>query len=51
MLTEYLEGRRRFKGRLVCVADDSIEVEVDGEVFELPFAVIDKARLVGGEQP
>jgi ribosome maturation factor RimP len=50
-MAEHLEGRRRFKGRLLRVDESVIDIEVDGEVFELPLAGIEKARLVSGEQP
>jgi ribosome maturation factor RimP len=39
-------GRRKFKGELVEVNDTQIEVEVDGEVYPIPFNTIDKASLV-----
>lgn len=39
-------GRKRFKGLMVGVNEEGIDVEVDGEVYEIPYAVIDKANLV-----
>lgn len=39
-------GRRRFRGRLVGVADGNIKLEVEGADVVLPFDAIDKARLV-----
>jgi len=39
-------GRRNFKGRLVAVEDDLAVVEVDNESYDLPFAGMEKARLV-----
>ena len=43
-----LLGRRNFKGELRGVADPKrVLIEVDGEVFELPFADIARANLVG----
>lgn len=39
-------GRRRFKGPMVQVTDSTIEVEVDGELFEIEFDIIEKANLV-----
>lgn len=39
-------GRRNFKGRLVAVEDDQAVVEVDNESYDLPFAGMEKARLV-----
>ncbi|MGD8347652.1 MAG: ribosome maturation factor RimP [Gammaproteobacteria bacterium] len=43
-----LDGRRNFKGRLQGVTDaGQVAVEVDGEIFDLPYADIAKAHLVG----
>lgn len=43
-----LDGRRNFKGRLMGVSDSRlVRIEVDGETFELPFADIARANLVG----
>jgi ribosome maturation factor RimP len=43
-----LDGRRNFKGRLVGVDEAGlIKIEVDGENFDLPFADIARANLVG----
>lgn len=39
-------GRRRFKGEMIAANSEQIELEVDGEVYELPFDNIDKANLV-----
>ena len=43
-----LQGRKNFKGELQGVADPQlITVQVDGETFDLPFADIARANLVG----
>ena len=43
-----LQGRKNFKGELQGVADSKwVSIKVDGEVFELPFADIARANLVG----
>ena len=43
-----LEGRKNFKGRLQGVTDDGmVIIEVDGEKFQLPFADIARANLMG----
>jgi ribosome maturation factor RimP len=43
-----LDGRKNFKGRLQGVTEArQVEIEVDGEVFSLPFADIARANLVG----
>jgi ribosome maturation factor RimP len=41
-----LEGRRRFRGRLVALDGDELEMEVDGRRWRLPLGQIHKARLV-----
>jgi ribosome maturation factor RimP len=47
-LTVGLLGRKNFKGQLQGVADSKlVTIEVDGEVFDLPYADIVKANLVG----
>ncbi|MDG6777886.1 ribosome maturation factor RimP [Thiomicrorhabdus sp. zzn3] len=38
-------GRKKFKGPMLHVLDDAIVVEVDGEEYEIPFNLIDKANL------
>src|SRR6056297_647261 len=40
-----VDGRRRFKGRIVGVDDGVVRLEVDGEEFALDVAGIEKARL------
>lgn len=39
-------GRRKFRGKLLAANEETIEVEVDGELHRLPMATIDIARLV-----
>jgi len=41
-----IEGRRRFRGKLVSSNEQDIVVEVDGESHSLPLAMLDTARLV-----
>lgn len=38
--------RRNFRGRLLSVTDEGIEIEVDGTGFALPFGAIARARLL-----
>lgn len=45
-MTEPRAGRRRFKGQLLGVADGEVRIQVDGAEWRLPFAGIDKAKLV-----
>jgi ribosome maturation factor RimP len=41
-----VEGRRKFRGRLTAAGEDTIQIEVDGQLHELPITTIDTARLV-----
>ncbi|MCA9520094.1 MAG: ribosome maturation factor RimP [Myxococcales bacterium] len=41
-----LDGRRRFRGTLNAVGDETIEVDVDGQPFQIPLSAIEKANLV-----
>lgn len=41
-----IDGRKRYRGTLKAVEDDSIVVDVDGQAYTLPMAMIDTARLV-----
>ena len=41
-----LEGRRNFRGALKAADEVNIEVEVDGQLHQLPIATIESARLV-----
>jgi ribosome maturation factor RimP len=41
-----VEGRRKFRGKLLAANEETIRIEVDGQLHELPFATIDTARLV-----
>jgi ribosome maturation factor RimP len=41
-----IEGRRKFRGRLTAASEETIQIEVDGQLHELPIATIDTARLV-----
>ena len=38
-------GRKKINGVMTKVSEDGIEVEVDGELFEVPYGLIDKANL------
>ena len=41
-----LNGRRKFKGQLVAIENDTLIVEVDGLDYELVVSNIDKANLI-----
>lgn len=45
-LLEPVEGRKRFRGRLVAVEGDELLMEVDGRPWRLPLGLVTKARLV-----
>jgi len=40
------DGRRNFRGTLKAANAENIDIEVDGEMFELPRATIESSRLV-----
>jgi ribosome maturation factor RimP len=41
-----LNGRRKFKGTLVAIENDTLIINVDGEDYELVINNVDKANLV-----
>ena len=41
-----LDGRRRFRGRLVRFDDETAHVAIDGQEFAIPFAQVAKANVV-----
>lgn len=45
-LREPVEGRKRFRGRLVSLDGDQLVMEVDGRPWRLPLQQVVKARLV-----
>jgi ribosome maturation factor RimP len=44
-MSQPVNGRKRFSGRLTNVDEDAITLEVDGTTVQLPIAGIHKARL------
>jgi len=40
-----IENRRRFKGRLLGISENRIEIEVDGGIIHIPLANVAKANL------
>jgi ribosome maturation factor RimP len=40
-----IENRRQFKGRLIGISGDKIEIESDGGIFHLPLSNVAKANL------
>lgn len=45
-LPQPLDGRRRFRGRIVAVDPAAVQLEVDRKLWTIPLAGIGKARLV-----
>jgi len=45
-LFDAIDGRRRFQGRIRASDEDSVSLEVDGEIKVLPFADVRKSKLV-----
>lgn len=45
-LASPLNGRRKYKGRVVQVLDETVELQVDADVVRIPFALIDKGNVV-----
>lgn len=45
-----VNGRRRFRGRLLGVEGDVVRVSVEGEDIDVPFSAISKAKLVLTEE-
>ena len=43
---DVIAGRRRFKGRLLGLAEGMVSIDVEKETVRLPFEAIGKARLV-----
>ena len=45
-MTRLIDGRRKFEGRLVGIEDGLVRLVMDGEEVALPFADIQRAKLV-----
>ena len=45
-LHDKIAGRRKITGEIIAVSDDGVEVNMDGEVYQVAAENIDKARLV-----
>jgi len=39
-------GRKRFKGVMEAINEQGIDIEVDGEVYEIDFSTIEKATVI-----
>jgi ribosome maturation factor RimP len=40
-----IQNRRQFKGRLLGVSENGVEIQVDGGIFQIPFSNVAKANL------
>jgi len=40
-----IENRRQFKGRLLGLSENQIEIEIEGKVFQIPLSNVAKANL------
>ncbi len=40
-----IQNRRQFKGRLLGVSENGVEIEVDGGIFQIPLSNVAKANL------
>jgi ribosome maturation factor RimP len=40
-----IENRRNFKGRLLRISENKIEIETDGRIFQIPLDNVEKANL------
>lgn len=45
-LNSAINGRRNFKGEIVAVEGEDVQLSVDGEIVVIPFASFESARLV-----
>ena len=41
-----LDGRKRFIGRLIGIADGNVRLQADGSVVDIPFDAVSRAKLV-----
>ena len=46
-----VDGRRNFKGKIVAVTEDQVTVEIDNLDYEVPFEVVDRARVLMDVRP
>ena len=44
-----IQNRRQFKGKLLGVSENGVEIEVDGGVFQIPLSNVTKANLEIGQ--
>lgn len=44
--THTIDGRRRFKGKLLGIGDGTVNLKLDGETVTLPLSDIQKAKLI-----
>ena len=42
---DFIENRRHFKGRLLGISENKLEIESDGEIFQIPLSSVARANL------
>ncbi|NKB55345.1 MAG: ribosome maturation factor RimP [Alphaproteobacteria bacterium] len=45
-LSRPIEGRKRFRGLIVGLSDDIVQLNMEGQAVDIPFADIDRAKLI-----
>ena len=46
-----VDGRRNFKGKMVAVTEEQVTVEIDNLDYDIPFEVVDRARVLMDVRP
>ena len=46
-----VDGRRNFKGEIVAVTEEGVTVEIDNLDYDIPFDVVDRARVLMDARP
>lgn len=46
-----VDGRRNFKGKIVAVTEEQVTVEIDNLDYDIPFELVDRARVLMDVRP
>ncbi|PPR22263.1 MAG: Ribosome maturation factor RimP [Alphaproteobacteria bacterium MarineAlpha10_Bin3] len=49
-LHDPLAGRRRFRGRILGLFGDVVRIDMEGQIFDLPFEEIQRAKLIMNDE-
>ena len=49
-LPDPLAGRRRFRGRILGLFGDVVRIDMEGQIFDLPFEEIQRAKLIMNDE-